>query len=308
MLSKLFSRSVTAVHMPTYGFPFDMICLLLQRAMATPMPTSGHRLLYHRIRTALIDSSIHRAVIIAHNTGSIPVSQIISRLCADIPADKLSKLEVYTFGAAAHEFIVPVGEHLADQQQGKIAEAQRSVHMEHFALANDPFAQFGVLQSVRHSLESRFCGGVFVMNTNKNGRNRLQGKGSKAPIVPPSGLVLSDYMRALFPAQLFNSESSSSSVLDTVMMIDRDTAEKREFAAMANYASSRSKNESKRLSWTALGATVGRKNGVSDGIVGLEMARRGCRDCEGHRGSELSWLVRYVHIGSPPPLFVDAKE
>ncbi len=115
-------------------------------------------------------------------------------------------------------------------------------------------------------------------------------------------------MRALFPTQLFNSKVTSSSVLDTVMMIDRDAAEKREFAAMANYASSRSKSDSKRLSWTALGATAGHKNGVSDGIVGLEMARRGCRDCDGLRGSEVSWLVRYVNIGSPASLYVDAKE
>ncbi len=35
-----------------------------------------------------------------------------------------------------------------------------------------------------------------------------------------------------------------------------------------------------------------------DGVAGLEMARRGCRDCDGHRGREVSWLVRYVGAAS----------
>jgi hypothetical protein len=85
------------------------------------------------------------------------------------------------------------------------------------------------------------------------------------------------------------------------MTIDRDVAEKREFAAMSNFAAARAERGGKkeRLSWTALGATAGQKkmNGVMDGVAGLEMARKGCRDCDGHRGREVSWLVRYVNVG-----------
>ncbi|CRK36538.1 hypothetical protein BN1708_020035, partial [Verticillium longisporum] len=85
------------------------------------------------------------------------------------------------------------------------------------------------------------------------------------------------------------------------MSIDRDTAEKRELAAMASYAeckkrSGRFGRDGKRTSWTGLGATVGggATNGVMDGVVGLEMARRGCRECDGHRGREVSRLADYV--------------
>lgn len=57
------------------------------------------------------------------------------------------------------------------------------------------------------------------------------------------------------------------------------------------------------LSWSDLAAAsggmnggVGVKNGVSVGMAGLEMARRGCKDCTGHRGWEVTRLVRYVNM------------
>lgn len=93
----------------------------------------------------------------------------------------------------------------------------------------------------------------------------------------------------------------NGSILDTVMLVDRDLAEKREFAALAQHSASiRSKGGKKRLSWTGLGATVGApaNQGNMDGVVGLEMARKGCRDCQGHRGRDVSRLARYV-MGPP---------
>ena len=95
------------------------------------------------------------------------------------------------------------------------------------------------------------------------------------------------------------------SVLDSVMLIDRDCAEKREITAMTNYyTASSARKDSKRLSWTGLATMAGQKNGVSAGMVGLEMARKGCRGCDGHRAREVSWLVRYVSIGQ----ITDAKQ
>lgn len=87
------------------------------------------------------------------------------------------------------------------------------------------------------------------------------------------------------------------------MLIDRDLAEKREFAALAQHSASvRSKGGKKRLSWTGLGATAGAPaNGNMDGVVGLEMARKGCRDCQGHRGRDVSRLARYVYPPLTPP-------
>lgn len=106
------------------------------------------------------------------------------------------------------------------------------------------------------------------------------------------------------------------------MHIDRDLAEKREFAALAQHSASvRSKTtgQKKRLSWTGLGATAGvpANGNMADGVAGLEMARRGCRECQGHRARDVSWLVKYVRRSSgstctsslpPPPIRVYGVE
>src|SRR5689334_10537536 len=108
MLSRLFSRPITCVCMPTYGLPFDMIMMMLQRCM--PMPSQTRRNLYSQMRGALLDDSMQRCVFMCHNHGAVLVSQAVSQLCADLPAEKLRKLEIYTFGSAACEFMMPLGE------------------------------------------------------------------------------------------------------------------------------------------------------------------------------------------------------
>ena len=68
---------------------------------------------------------------------------------------------------------------------------------------------------------------------------------------------------------------------------------------MSNYhAASQMKKGSKRLSWTGLAAGAGQKNGMSAGMMGLEIARRGCKDCDGHKGREVSWLMGYMAMGN----------
>lgn len=84
-------------------------------------------------------------------------------------------------------------------------------------------------------------------------------------------------------------EGDCRSILDGFLNIDRDVAEKREFAAMANHAAS--SRTDKRLSCTGLGTTANGMNGNMNGVAGLEMARKGCRDCDGHRGMEISRLM-----------------
>ncbi|KDN67951.1 hypothetical protein CSUB01_05822 [Colletotrichum sublineola] len=258
-----------------------------------PFQTQASRALYVELRSVLLDASVHRVAVLAHNNGSLPVANVLARLCSDIQPEKLTKLEIYTFGAAASEFIVPVGESsrkLARFDDGSAAIEERGPHIEHFAYANDPFAQMGVLSSVHKKLESRFCGGVFVIH------NQVpQPSGHWVPDQRPV-MLLTDYLSALFPDP--SSPHAPSSILDYIMMIDRDMAEKRELAAMANHAQTRrSRKDNRRLSWTGLGATVGGRSGVMDGVMGLEMVRRGCRDCDGHRGREVSWLANYVQTG-----------
>ncbi|KAK0615592.1 hypothetical protein B0T17DRAFT_497079 [Bombardia bombarda] len=312
-LSNLFHRPITCVCMLTYGLPFDMVLMLLQRC-SIPIPSQARKNLYAQMRSALLNDAITRCVILCHNHGSVVVSHVVSQLCADLPSDKLSKLEVYTFGSAACEFMLPLGENNMELEQlhePKTAETvvangqqkqqpPRGIHVEHFAITGDPFAQMGVLHSVRQNMEGRYCGGVFV----------IPSPAVTAPISQCAGMTMSDYLTAMFPAQISMMSSSSSStttttliphsVMDSIMLIDRDIGEKREIAAMTNYyaaASSHSaKGGKKRLSWTGLAATAGsqQRNGVGAGMLGLEMVRRGCKNCSGHKGRDVSWLVRYA--------------
>ncbi|KAK4237310.1 hypothetical protein C8A03DRAFT_44808 [Achaetomium macrosporum] len=285
-LSRLFGRSMVCICMPTYGMPFDTIAMMLQRCVPS------------QLRCAVLDDSMNRCVVLCHNDSAVIVSQAVAQLCADVPMEKLRKLEIYTFGAAAAEFMMPLGD-IKYHQPGEPPNEQRGIHLEHFAMKDDPFAQVGVLHSVRQNMEGRFCGGVFLMNKDRNAAPTLQ-KSSRMAVSALSGLTMEEYLIALFPAQMMPSDCSSASprrsVLDSVMNIDKDCAEKREIAAMSNYHSaSRAKKGGKRLSWTGLAAMAGHnKNGMGAGMVALEMARKGCRNCEGRRDREVSWLARYV--------------
>lgn len=234
----------------------------------------------------------------------------------------MSRLEIYTFGAAAVEFVTPLG--------GPPAEANSTgnkqihahgfgiehpgPHIEHFAFSNDPFARMGVLRSVHEDLAGRFCGSIFVLHCpgaahhapatsrNQDTTGKLGKSLAKALNVGSSSrplMSLGDYMSCLFPEPSLGQHTGS--ILDNVMTFDRNLAEKREFAALAkDPASHRTTSHERRTSWTGLGATASGKSGNMDGVLGLEMARKGCKDCKDHRGREVSRLVNYV--GSPSQL------
>ncbi|KAL2257541.1 hypothetical protein VTK26DRAFT_9510 [Humicola hyalothermophila] len=205
-----------------------------------------------------------------------------------MPLGKLRKLEIYTFGAAACEFMMPLGDmDIESEPAHKSEDAEQEhqgIHIEHYAMLSDPFARMGVLHSVRHNMESRYCGGIFIMNGEECPVLRSSGRKTMPPYF---GLMMEDYLMALFPTQM-SGGMPCRSVLDSVVTVDRDCAEKREIAAMSNYhaASQTKKGNSRRLS--------SMKNGMKAGMIALEMARKGCRSCDGHKGHENSWLARYV--------------
>lgn len=318
-LSALFNRPITAIPTPTHGLIFDLLAALLQRAL--PLSTAPTRTLYTELRTALLTPTISKVVLLASSTGTISASRALAQLYADFPADKVGRLEVYTFGSLAPDFVMPLGgdphktmgsvtsgtappspplENGAGNQGGPhLTNDRREPHIEHFTHKADSLAtHLGVLRSVRTDLSSRYCGGVFVLGGQPCHRSCT---GRPAPAV----MGIEAYLECLFPSQMTGKGKNSKGMLDSIMAIERDVAEKREFAAMANFQASTARvgeegGKRKRLSWTGLGATAGQVNGVMmDGAWGLEMARRGCRDCDGHRGKEVSWLARYVSGGVP---------
>ncbi|PSR84043.1 hypothetical protein BD289DRAFT_453506 [Coniella lustricola] len=363
-LARLFNRTIISVHAPTNGLPFDFLSALIQRSLSTMLPMRSSRALYAQIRTALLDSSAKRTVILAHNTGAITISHILRQLCADVPAANLSKLEIYTFGAAANNFTMPLGSSSSggggggydhhhhhqvdpkrtggtnrDRQATHLPEVNTAdhehlrgsgrPHIEHFAFSTDPLARMGVLRSVQEDLEGRFCGSVFKLNCpsgaeyqhhhhhhhhqrhpSSEPQQQLQHRqrsSSRDGNYSRPLMSMADYLACLFPAASTSaacSEAASDSrlcksILDEVLYVDRDLAEKREFAALAkewasHRRSSGTRKGEKRLSWTGLGATANGMKGNMVGVMGLEMARKGCKECNGHRGSEVSWLARHV--------------
>lgn len=324
MLSKMFNRTIMSVCAPTYGLPFDMLALILQRSLGAMMPSPMTNAMYAKIRASLLNRSVSRTVVLAHNTGAICMSRILRQLYADISPDKMSKLEIYTFGAAACDFVTPLGgtaasavadsKKLATQQKMHASGVMesREPHIEHFAFVNDPLARMGVLRSVREDLEGRFCGGVFVLNCPGSAHHGMDM--ATRSMAPRPMMSMMDYMSCLFPQQQQQQNDNtsmgqcSSSILDCMMTIDSDTAEKREFTAMANQNNSNiSEKRTKRLSWTGLGTTANGMKGSMDGVIGLEMARMGCRECEGHRARDVSRLVRNAGFQSRYSVSMDKR-
>jgi hypothetical protein len=138
---------------------------------------------------------------------------------------------------------MPLGDLSTEDQQvhqtGEPTSERQGIHIEHFAMVNDPFAKTGVLQSVRQNMDSRFCGGVFIINNSNE--NRMQTspafRAGHRALPAYSGLRVEEYLTALFPAQMASAtgdnnkaKSGGSSVLDSVLAIDRDCVEKREIA------------------------------------------------------------------------------
>ncbi|KAK4248094.1 hypothetical protein C7999DRAFT_40723 [Corynascus novoguineensis] len=300
-LSRLFNRPVTCICMSTYGILFDMMAMVLQRCV--PMPSQARRTLYTQMRCALLDDSVDRCVVLCHNDGAVLVSQAVTQLCADLPPERLGKLEVYTFGAAASEFVVPPRNTITvmdskpvRQNEDRIND-QLGIHLEHFAMPSDPFAQMGVLHSVRRDMERRLCGSVFILNDTNHPRSQECSRGvAKWACL---GLAMEEYLVALFPSQMVPDSTAATHYcgLGDVVAINRKCAEEDEIAPMGNYhAASPVRNGGKRLSWMGLADTAKHKNGMSAGMAGLEMARKACEKSTGSKGSEVSRLGRYVAL------------
>lgn len=101
-LSITFQRRITGLHNRTLGLPLDILLHLL----SINMPI--HRTLYSQLRENLLTPSIRKVVVLSHSTGSKIVSDILDQLHADLPSTLMSKLEIYTFGAAGGSFSNPL--------------------------------------------------------------------------------------------------------------------------------------------------------------------------------------------------------
>lgn len=287
-LTRIFGHDMHIFVAYKLGFLFDIILIFLQRSLHIPTTRSVN--LYNSVRASLLKPETKGVRILAHNTGALDVSWLLSRLCADFPpGDRLGKLQVFTFGAASIEMTLPLG----NVSYQRIEDDSGSLFplITHFAFTDDPFAQIGVLLGIRQRLEGRFVGSLYTIHTTTL-------VSAKSRLLPRSRrYTFDDYLNALLP-----DGSPRHGVLSQVCKIDRELSEMRELAALAqSVTNERLRTRRERLSWTALGAMA---NTTSNGYGGrddrsqpfsLEEVRKEGRSLEGLRGYENNPLVNAVN-------------
>ncbi|KAI2466313.1 hypothetical protein F4781DRAFT_406324 [Annulohypoxylon bovei var. microspora] len=278
-LAKTFGHDMHIFLSNKYGLIFDAVLTLIQRNLY--IPTEKSVVLYQSVRTSLLKPETSGVRILAHHTGTLDVSWLLAHLCADFPSGThLSKLQVFTFGAASIEMTLPLGR---VYQQSDESPNPLYPLVTHFAFTDDPFAQVGVLLGIRQRLEGRFAGSLYTIHhdaTQKSTRSRL--------LPQASHYTFDDYLDALVPGG-----DPHAGVLGQICKVDRELSEMRELAALAqSVTNERLRTRRTRLSWTALGAMANStSSGHTDhddtaGPYSLEEVRKKVKSLEGLKGYE----------------------
>ncbi|KAI2633254.1 hypothetical protein GGS26DRAFT_75686 [Hypomontagnella submonticulosa] len=279
-LTKIFGHDMHVFLPQRLGFVFDTILTLLRRNL--DISTAESIALYGAVRASLLKPETSGVRILAHHTGALDVSWLLARLCADFPPGKrLSKLQVFTFGAASIEMTLPLG----------VSEDDPAILyplVTHFAFADDPVAQIGVLLGIRQRLEGRFIGSLYTIHS-------MDTASTKSRLLPRDRhYTLNDYLDALLPGG-----DPRAGVLHQVCKIERELSEMRELAALAqSVTNERLRTRRTRLSWNTIA------NGVPDGSKGhddmarlfsLEEVRERGKSLKGMRGFENNPLANAVN-------------
>eukprot|EP00026_Physarum_polycephalum_P007930 Phypoly_transcript_08002.p1 GENE.Phypoly_transcript_08002~~Phypoly_transcript_08002.p1 ORF type:complete len:492 (+),score=107.49 Phypoly_transcript_08002:50-1525(+) len=129
-LSKLFNRQVGFFHNPTQGLLFDFFECMVGRTFNFQTPVS--RQLTACLTSALENEAFEKVVLVVHSQGAIIASNAIELLIKkQVP---LRKLEVFTFGSAADEFMQVYDE----------STKKSYPYYEHYANEYDYVAQIGI--------------------------------------------------------------------------------------------------------------------------------------------------------------------
>ena len=136
-LVKLFQRPIELIYNPTEGPLSDLLECMLGRTFDFVSAPAEYAL--ERVSLALTDPEKDRVILMGHSQGGIIVSNVVSGLIERFSGDheRMSKLEVYTFGSAADRI----------RTDPELDTPQRHVpFIEHFANTQDMVAGLGVLE------------------------------------------------------------------------------------------------------------------------------------------------------------------
>lgn len=90
-------------------------------------------------------SPVNKVVLILHSQGGIQGGLIVDWLLEQLSQEKLSKLEIYTFGCAANHFNNP---RVSAKPTAKHPSASAISYIEHYANERDFVARWGILHSI----------------------------------------------------------------------------------------------------------------------------------------------------------------
>jgi len=96
---------MTGVHNRTWGPIFDMLSPVMTSMFS--MSTSTSMALHAELRDAMLSPTCNKVVVLAHGTGAAILSQVLDRMHCDMPVEMMNKMEIYTFGSAAHHLSNP---------------------------------------------------------------------------------------------------------------------------------------------------------------------------------------------------------
>jgi len=147
-VEEIFGRPVNLIRNKSFGFLLDLLGLAFGRTYNTN--TASVQLTTKTLKEALTHHHLQKVVLLAHSTGAAVSSLAIQKLLKDpeITDQQIRKLEVYTFGCAADDFIKD------------ISNSRGIAHLEHFINTHDFMAQIGVLE-YKYFNSANYAGTVF---------------------------------------------------------------------------------------------------------------------------------------------------
>lgn len=151
------------MHNPTDGIIFDLIQCLIERNFA--YCTSDVRNAYTQIKSALLDKTHDKVVLILHSQGGIEGALIVDWLLDEIPQSLMQQLEIYTFGNAANHFNNPhrdvsgLGLDAEKDHNSALITEKAIKYIEHYGNSGDFVARWGILNFTK--IANRYMGRIF---------------------------------------------------------------------------------------------------------------------------------------------------
>ncbi len=156
-LYSVFKRPIELIYNPTDGVLIDIFESVFGRTFDFSLTPELYT--KRRVEDAIFSNMYDRVILLAHSQGAIVASNVIRELIRDFRQknrlEKLTRLEVYTFGSAADE--IDADDTLSNAHNRLVP------YIEHFANTDDVIAQLGILQKENPTYRKIMDGPIFKL-------------------------------------------------------------------------------------------------------------------------------------------------